>query len=101
MWKADVRNSNAGVHEIYLMCPRSTFICKIYAQRCPKNIDQCTMLLCLFLGYFGIHRFYVKKTATGVLFFFTLGLFGIGWIVDFIEILCQSFRDKQGLRIAK
>ena len=46
--------------------------------------------LCLFLGYLGAHRFYEGKTGTGLLYFFTGGLFGIGWIVDLIRIACSS-----------
>lgn len=42
--------------------------------------------LCLFLGYIGAHRFYEGKPGTGLLYFFTGGLFGIGWIVDIIRI---------------
>ena len=34
------------------------------------------------LGFFGVHRFYYGKVATGILYFFTLGLFGIGWLID-------------------
>ena len=39
-------------------------------------------ILCLFFGYFGIHKFYEGKIGLGVLYFFTFGLFGIGWIID-------------------
>ena len=46
--------------------------------------------LCLFLGYLGAHRFYEGKTGTGVLYIFTGGLFGIGWLVDLIRIACSS-----------
>ncbi len=36
-----------------------------------------------FLGFFGVHRFYMGKILTGLLYLFTLGLFGIGVIYDY------------------
>ncbi len=47
------------------------------------------VLLCFFLGEFGVHRFYEGKVGTGLLWFFTFGLFGIGWLVDFIILLTK------------
>lgn len=54
------------------------------------------LLLCFFFGVFGIHRFYVGKIGTGVLYFLTLGGFGIGWLIDMITIACGVFRDSRG-----
>jgi len=58
-------------------------------------------LLCWFLGYLGIHRFYVGKTGTGILWLFTGGLFGIGWVVDFIVIICGGFKDSNNFFVSK
>ncbi len=52
--------------------------------------------LCLFLGGLGFHRFYVGKYWTGVLYLFTLGLCGIGWIIDLVAILLGGFKDCYG-----
>lgn len=43
--------------------------------------------LCLFLGYFGAHKFYEGKVGLGILYLLTIGLFGIGWIADIFIIL--------------
>jgi len=64
----------------------------------PKN-KMVTLLLCIFLGYFGAHQFYVGKVGKGLLYLFTCGLFGFGWFIDIIMILCGSFRDSDNLPI--
>ena len=53
-------------------------------------------LLCFFLGFLGIHRFYVGKVGTGILQIITLGGFGIWVLIDFIMILIGKFTDKEG-----
>ena len=48
-----------------------------------KNKETAYILwACGLVGLMGLHRFYLGKIGTGLLWFFTLGLFGIGWIVD-------------------
>ncbi len=37
-------------------------------------------------GFLGAHRFYFGKPVTGTIWFFTLGLLGIGWLVDLFLI---------------
>ncbi len=52
-------------------------------------------LLCLFVGIFGVHRFYVGKIGTGILLLL-LSSTGIGeiWcLIDLILILCGQFKD--------
>ncbi len=39
-----------------------------------------------FIGFFGAHRFYFGKPLTGMLYLFTFGLCGVGWIVDLFLI---------------
>ncbi|WP_195985560.1 NINE protein [Clostridium sp. D33t1_170424_F3] len=57
------------------------------------------LILCIFLGTLGIHRFYVGKIGTGILYLLTGGAFGIGWIVDIIMIACGSFTDSYGAQL--
>lgn len=38
------------------------------------------------VGFFGVHRFYYGKNLTGILWFFTGGVFLIGWIIDLFLI---------------
>ena len=55
--------------------------------------------LCLFLGPFGVHYFYVGKVGMGLLYFFTFGLFGFGYLVDIIRTVTGHFTDKYGRRV--
>jgi TM2 domain-containing membrane protein YozV len=38
------------------------------------------------VGFTGAHRFYYGKPVTGTIWFFTLGLLGIGWLIDLFLI---------------
>ncbi|HTM64078.1 MAG TPA: DUF4864 domain-containing protein [Gammaproteobacteria bacterium] len=61
----------------------------------PKS-GVTTLLLCLFLGSFGAHRFYVGKVKTGLLMLVTAGGLGIWTLVDLVMIACCEFTDSEG-----
>ncbi|MES2324683.1 MAG: TM2 domain-containing protein [Pseudomonadota bacterium] len=54
------------------------------------------LLLCFFLGWLGVHRFYVGKVGTGILMILTFGGLGLWTLIDFIMIVIGSFRDAEG-----
>ena len=58
-------------------------------------------LFCWFLGFLGIHRFYVGKTGTGILMIVTLGGLWIWAFVDLIVILAGSFKDIKDRELKK
>ena len=55
-----------------------------------------TLLLSIFLGNLGVHRFYVGKIGTGILQLLTLGGCGIWTLIDIITIVMGNFKDKDG-----
>jgi hypothetical protein len=95
-----------GIDEKY--CESCGSIIKIAAEICPKcGVRQrqaegsgtdwlTTLLLCIFLGGFGAHRFYSGSIGIGVAQLCTLGGCGIWAFVDFIMILTGSFKDGKG-----
>jgi TM2 domain-containing membrane protein YozV len=91
---------------------------KLAAEICPKcgvrqqvKIDNAepskksrliATLLCLFLGWIGIHRFYVGKIGSGIcMIFFSWLTAGIWPLVDFIMILAGAFRDIENKKLIK
>lgn len=62
-----------------------------------KNRNVALLLSALgLIGLAGFHRFYVGKIWSGILYFSTLGLLGIGTIYDIIKICIEDFEDADG-----
>lgn len=54
------------------------------------------LLITIFLGYLGVHRFMTGKIGTGIIWLLTGGCFGIGYIVDIIQVATGKFTKKDG-----
>lgn len=61
-----------------------------------KKIGSTALLLCIFLGMFGAHRFYVGKYLTGMLMLCSGGILGVWVLIDLTTIARNRFEDKEG-----
>ena len=82
------------------VCPHCGFNLRTLDPNRSQKDWLTTLLLCFFLGEFGIHSFYVGKTGIGVVQLLTLGGCGIWWLVDFIMIVCGSYRDGERIFVS-
>ena len=59
----------------------------------PLSGDEKTvaLILLIFVGALGIHKFYLGQIGPGILYLFTGGLCGIGLIIDFIKLLTDTY----------
>lgn len=63
----------------------------------PGRVDySVAWILQTFLGYFGVHRMYMGKWLTGILYLFTGGLFLIGYIYDYLTLNTQINEINRG-----
>jgi hypothetical protein len=59
------------------------------------------LLIGLFTGFVGGHRYFAGRTLSGVLMTCTLGGLGLWWLADMIMIGTGEFRDGEGRRIVR
>lgn len=82
-----------------------TYATQNYIAEPQNTVSQknwsATLIMAIFMGFLGIHRFYTGKIATGVLYLLTCGCFFVGWIVDIILIMENKFTDSTGNIIVK
>ncbi len=68
------------------------------ANRSDKSGLACLLFL-LLLAPFGIHRFYVGKIGTGILYLLTAAGLGIWWLVDVVLVVSGGFTDANGAKV--
>ena len=81
--------------------------CKEWVYDTPITVNDSkpqdflpTALLALFLGQFGVHRFFTGSICIGVAQLLTLGGCGVWSLIDIILICFNKFRDAQGRLLA-
>lgn len=62
----------------------------------PQKRKWVTLLLAIFLGCLEVHRFYVGKWKSGLLWLLTGGFCGLGWGIDMVLILLGRLEDSEG-----
>ena len=53
------------------------------------------ILIAVFLGWLGGYRFYKKQYGLFLLYFFTCGIFGFGWLIDIFSAIANSSKKKE------
>lgn len=98
----------AEIDDDAVVCVKCGCATKNYGQKQTVMVDQnaspksrlVALLLCIFLGFFGVHRFYLGKIGTGVVWCLTVGCVYVGWIIDIIMLACGKMTDKDGLVVS-
>ncbi len=70
-----------------------------HSQNYSQRTQLTAFLLCLLLGYLGVHRFYSGHYLLGALQLLTLGCCGIFTLVDLILIALGEYKDAEGRRL--
>ncbi|HHT30494.1 MAG TPA: TM2 domain-containing protein [Candidatus Cloacimonetes bacterium] len=96
------QNCGKDVNEMSEVCVSCGV--KLITQKATDNLSgksekdwTTTLILCIFLGAVGVHRFYTGHTVWGIVYILTFGgFFGIGPVIDLIMIISGNFKDSDG-----
>ncbi|PRR43141.1 hypothetical protein CV672_05360 [Borreliella burgdorferi] len=99
-FKKECKTMSKAVDEVYCYSCGKTFkkdaeiciSCGVRNKQTENYNKLVVFLLCLFLGYLGVHRFYVGKIGTGMLYLFTFGFLYVGVLIDLIRIATNKFK---------
>jgi TM2 domain-containing membrane protein YozV len=82
---------------------KEKIVTKMFGKKIAKSVNAAggksqltALLLCFFVGFLGIHRFYLGYTWQGIVQLLTLGGFGIWSLIDFIRIIIGDLKPKNG-----
>lgn len=89
------RGCGKEIHETASSCPFCGALQTGVIQEKKKQVRSQTtaFLWTIFLGNLGVHRFYLGQIGFGLLYLFTLGLFGIGSLIDAFRLAFMSPQD--------
>ena len=59
------------------------------------NAAVIDLFVCFFFGFLGVHRFRLGQVGWGIVYLVTFGLFGFGWIIDFIRYLIATLSGQR------
>ncbi len=97
-------NNRISILQNTLHAASSTANDRVYQYYDPQasTCSQSTgLLLAVFFGFYGVHRFYTGHVRSGFIQLFTGGGFGIWWILDILTIATGNFRDSKGKLLNK
>jgi TM2 domain-containing membrane protein YozV len=101
MAMAYCRGCAKEIHESAVSCPQCGAVQNPRGASASQKRTLPAAILCFFLGFLGVHRFYAGKVGTGILQLVTFGGLGIWALIDFIMIVCGSFTDGDGNKITQ
>lgn len=95
-WGREARDWGRDMKDRFTQRTAETGTAASESVRVSTRSKWIAFMLCLLLGRWGIHRLYVGKIGTGLLYMATKGFGYAGVVLDLILILTNSFTDGDG-----